>query len=206
MQFASELPRLSLNCSGRTYLRSRILSRFSMSCGFVVTFFLIALRWRIKLGNSCLLPCASPSFRLSVAEMWTKMVQQIIKNLKKRRLSIQEIQGICEYFIADFEWSLYCFFCCYCCSLVKRNKYPRSCERGNGVLNTPVCEWCKRLLLGQRLKEVAKYVQSPNPGTLCVVKNPVQRPSSPALVLPAQWLEHPTGVTEVVCSISTWNS
>ena len=147
MHFASELPRLSLNCIGRTYLCSRILSRFSMSCGFVVPFFLIALRWRINLGNSCLLPCASSSFRLSVAEMWAKMVPQIMKNAKKRRLSIQEIVT-CEYFIADFEWSLYCFFCCYCCSLEKRNKYLRSCERRNEVLNTPVHEWRKLWLLG----------------------------------------------------------
>ena len=146
MHFASELPRLSLNCIGRTYLCWRILSRFSMSSGLVVTFFLIALRWWINLGNSCLLLRASSSFRLSVAEMWTKMVQQIIKNVKKRRLSIQEIVT-CEYFIADFQWSLYCFFCCYCCSLEKRNKYLRSCERRNGVLNTPVREWRKWWLL-----------------------------------------------------------
>lgn len=40
---------------------------------------------------------------------------------------------------------------------------------------------------------------------LCVKKNPVNQPSSsPDLV--AQFLEHTTGVTEVVGSIPTWNS
>ena len=43
-------------------------------------------------------------------------------------------------------------------------------------------------------------------GTLWVKKNPVKRPSSPVPLLPAQWLEHPTGVSEVVCSISAWNA
>ena len=33
-------------------------------------------------------------------------------------------------------------------------------------------------------------------------KNPVKRPSSPG-VLVAQWLEHPTGVTEILGSIPT---
>ena len=43
-------------------------------------------------------------------------------------------------------------------------------------------------------------------GTLCVKKNPVKRPSSPGGVPVAQWFEHPTGITEVVDSIPTWNS
>ena len=39
----------------------------------------------------------------------------------------------------------------------------------------------------------------------CVKRNPVKRPRSPG-VLDAQWLEHLTGIVEVVGSISTWNS
>ena len=85
-----------------------ILSRFSMSCGFDVSFSLIALRWRIDLGNSCLVSYASSFFRLSVAEIWVKMVQHITNNAKKRRLSLQGIIT-CKCFIADFQWSLYCF-------------------------------------------------------------------------------------------------
>ena len=34
-------------------------------------------------------------------------------------------------------------------------------------------------------------------GTFCVNKNSVKRPTSSPRVLKAQWLEHPTGVTEV---------
>ena len=110
MYFASQVFRLSLNCIAWTYLCSRILSRFSMSCWFVVPFSLTALRSRINLDNSPLVSCASSFFRLSVAEMWTKMVQHMINSAKKRRLSLQGIVT-CEYFMADFEWSLYCFPC-----------------------------------------------------------------------------------------------
>ena len=41
---------------------------------------------------------------------------------------------------------------------------------------------------------------------LCVKKNPVNQPSSSPEDLVAQFLEHPTGVTEVVGLIPTWNS
>ena len=99
-----------------------ILSRFSMSCGFVVPFSLIALRWRIDLGNSCLVSCASSFFRLSVAEIWAKMVQHITNKAKKRRLSLQGIVT-CECFIADFQWSLYCFLCYDFSGLQERCKY-----------------------------------------------------------------------------------
>ena len=37
-------------------------------------------------------------------------------------------------------------------------------------------------------------------------KNPVNQPSSSPEDLVAQFLEHPTGVTEVIGSIPTWNS
>jgi len=100
----------SLNCIGRTYLFSRILSRFSMSCWFVVPFSLTALRSRINLDNSPLVSCASSFFRLSVAEIWTKMVQLMIDSAKKRRLLLQGIVT-CEYFMAGLEWSLYCLLC-----------------------------------------------------------------------------------------------
>ena len=85
-----------------TYLCSMILSRFSMPCGFVVPFSLIALRRKIDPGNSCLVSCALSIFRLSVGEMWAKMVQHITNNAKKRRLSLQAIVT-CEYFMVDFE-------------------------------------------------------------------------------------------------------
>ena len=65
-------------------------------------FSLIALRRRIDLDNSCLVSCASSFFRLSVAEIWAKMVQHITNKARKRRLSLQVIVT-CEYFMADFE-------------------------------------------------------------------------------------------------------
>ena len=111
-----------------------ILSRFSMSCGFGVPFPLIFLRWRIDLGNSYLVSCASSFFRLSVAEMWTKMVQHITNNAKKRRLSLQGILT-CERFIADFQWSLYCFLCYDLSGLQERCKYLRSKGRSSFIGN-----------------------------------------------------------------------
>ena len=122
MYFCSQL---SLNCIGRTYLFSRILSRFSICFWFVVPFSLTALRSWINLENSRLVSCSSSFFRLSVAQIWTKMVQLMINSAKKRRLLLQGIVT-CEYFMAHLEWSVYCFLYWDFSNLEKRSKYLRS--------------------------------------------------------------------------------